>query len=177
VTTGELPPVYTHRDAREAGLTRAGLRDDGIRVSRGVHVSRALPLTVHAMCQALLQALPDTAAFSHHTAAGLLGAPVRDVEPLQVVVAPESYRPRRRALQVHGRDLDAEDVVRHRGLPVTSGPQTWLDLAASTPSDELVAIGDALYRAGHLSAATLSRVWRVPAACGVWCTHGVARRC
>jgi hypothetical protein len=157
VPTGELPPVYTRHQARAAGLTRAQLRDDAVRVSRGVYVSRALPLTVHAMCQSLVPALPAGAAFSHDTAAGLMGAPVHHVRPLQVAVTPGSPRPRRRGLQVHVRDLGADDVVRHRGLPLTSGAQTWLDLAGTTPADELVAIGDALYRAGHLSAAVLDQ--------------------
>jgi hypothetical protein len=155
VTSTELPPVYTRAEAEAAGLSRTELRDDGVRVSRGVYVSRALPLTVHAMCQALVPVLPGTAAFSHHTAAGLLGAPVRQVQPLHVAVPPAAPRPRRRGLQVHVRDLGADDVVQHRGLMLTGGAQTWLDLAATTPPDELVAIGDALYRAGHLSAQML----------------------
>jgi very-short-patch-repair endonuclease len=110
---------------------------------------------VHAACQALVRVLPDTAAFSHDTAAGLLGAPVRRAHPLHAVVPPGSYRPRRRGLEVHVRDIGADDLTRHRGLQVTSAAQTWLDLAATTPPDELVAIGDALHRAGHLSAGTL----------------------
>jgi hypothetical protein len=154
--TGELPPVYTRQDARAAGLTRAGLRDDGVRVSRGAYVSRAQPLTVHAACRALVAVLPDGAAFGHQTAAGLLGAPVQRTSPLHVVVPPGAYRPRRRGVRVHVRGTAAADVVRHRGLPLTSGEQTWLDLAATTAPDELVAIGDGLYRAGHLSAASLA---------------------
>jgi very-short-patch-repair endonuclease len=168
VTIEELPPVYTRQEARRAGFTRAALRDDGVRVSRGVYVSRALPLTVHAMCQSLVPGLPATAAFSHHTAAGLLGAPVQRVRPLHVVVPPGSYRPRRRGVHVHVRAVGAGDLVQHRGLPLTSGAQTWLDLAASTPADELVAIGDALRRAGHLPAAALDeRLARVGSVRGV----------
>ena len=45
----------------------------------------------------------------------------------------------------------------HRGLRTTSGPQTWLDLAERLPSHELVAVGDALMRAGHLPAQALTR--------------------
>ncbi|GAA4750393.1 DUF559 domain-containing protein [Modestobacter marinus] len=155
MTTG-LPPIYTRQDADAAGLTRAELRDDGVRVSRGAYVSRSLPLTVHARCRSLVAVLPAGAAFSHATAAGLLGAPVRDARPIHVVVAPGSPRPRRRGLQVHVRDLTAADRVAHRGLPLTSGAQSWLDLAADTAPDELVAIGDALCRAGHLSTARLA---------------------
>lgn len=155
MTDAQLPPVYTRQDARTAGMTRADLRDDGVRVSRGVYVSRALPLTVHAMCRSLVAVLPNGAAFSHGTAAGLLGAPVREALPLHVAVPPGSPRPRRRGLRVHVRDLAADDLVAHRGLLLTRGAQAWLDLAAGTPPDELVAVGDALYRAGHLDAAGL----------------------
>jgi hypothetical protein len=46
--------------------------------------------------------------------------------------------------------LEPDDVVRYRGLVLTAGPQTFLDLAAELPADELVAVGDALWRGGHL---------------------------
>ena len=65
----ELSPTYTLHEARAAGLTRAQLRDDGIRVSRGVYVSRAVPLRLRAATRALVPALPDDAVFSHGTAA------------------------------------------------------------------------------------------------------------
>jgi hypothetical protein len=51
---------------------------------------------------------------------------------------------------VHRRLVLPDDVIRHRGLLVTSGPQTFLDLAAELSPAELVAIGDALARCGHL---------------------------
>ena len=121
----ELGPTYTWQDARDAGLTRAQRRDDGVRVSRGAYVSRAVPLSPHGW-------------------------------PLEVSVPPGTYRPRRRRLRVHVRALLAEDATGHRGLPVTSGPQTWLDLAAVLPPSELVAVGDALYRAGHLDESSLA---------------------
>ncbi len=146
----ELGPTYTWQDARDAGLTRAQRRADGVRVSRGAYVSRAVPLPVHAACTAVLPVLPAGAVVSHRTAAALLGAPVPHGWPLEVSVPASTYRPRRRRIRVHARDLLDEDTTHHRGLPVTSGPQTWLDLAAVLPPPELVAVGDALYRAGHL---------------------------
>jgi hypothetical protein len=150
VADRRLGPTYTWQDARDAGLTRAQRRDDGVRVSRGAYVSRAVPLSIQAACCAVLPLLPDGAVVSHRTAAALLGAPVPHDWPLEVSVPPGAYRPRRRRLRVHVRDLLAEDAAAHRGLPVTSGPQTWLDLAAVLPPPELVAVGDALQRAGHL---------------------------
>ena len=138
-------------------MTRAQLRNDGIRVTRGVYVSRALTLSLPAACAAALRVLPAGAVVSHASAAALLDAPVPVTWPLHVSVPPGTYRPRRRRVRVHVRTLDADDVVHHRGLPVTNGPQTWLDLAADLPADELVAVGDALYRADHLDAGSLSR--------------------
>lgn len=149
----ELPPTYTRDQARAAGLTRAQLRDDGRRISRGVYVSRAVPLDLRSAGLAVLPVLPPGAVFSHLTAAALLGAPVEPGWPLAVSVAPGVYRPRRMQLRTHVRHLTGDDVVRHRGLPVTSGAQTWLDLASLLPDGELVAVGDALYRAGHLDTA------------------------
>jgi hypothetical protein len=156
VADSELGPTYTWQDARDAGLTRAQRRDDGVRVSRGAYVSRAVPLSLHAACSAVLPLLPADTVVSHRTAAALLGAPVPHGWPLEVSVPPGTYRPRRRRLRVHVRDLLAEDATEHRGLPVTSGPQAWLDLAAVLGPPELVAVGDALYRAGHLDEGSLA---------------------
>jgi hypothetical protein len=46
--------------------------------------------------------------------------------------------------------MQPQDVLRHRGLRVTSGAQTSLDLAAHLAPAELVAVGDALWRGGHM---------------------------
>lgn len=151
----QLPVGYTTAQARAAGMTRAQLRDDGQRVTRGGYVSRAQALTVHAACTAVLPLLPDGAVVSHLTAAALLGAPVPHRLPLSFTVPPGVYRPRRRGTCIRVRTLEPADTVVHRGLPVTSAAQTWLDLAASLPPGDLVAVGDALWRAGHLDDAVL----------------------
>ena len=152
----EIGTTYTREFALAAGMTRAHLRDDGVRVSRGAYVSRAVPLTIENAALAALGVLPQHAVLSHRTAAVLLGAPVPVSWPLEITVRPGDYRPRRRQLRVYVRDLEPADVIRHRGLPLSSGAQTFLDLAASLPADELVAVGDALYRAAHLNTATVT---------------------
>jgi hypothetical protein len=53
--------------------------------------------------------------------------------------------------------LDDEDVVEIERLRVTSGAQTYLDMAALLWPADLLALGDALMRAGHLDAVDLER--------------------
>jgi hypothetical protein len=146
----DLGTSYTWRTAQAARLTRAALRDDGVRVTRGAYVSRAVPLTVAGACRAVATVLPHGAVFSHLTAAALLGAPVAHRWPLEISVPPGTVRPQRRRIRVHVRNLRTDDVVALPDLPLTSGAQTLLDLSARLAPDELVAVGDALFRAGHL---------------------------
>jgi hypothetical protein len=128
---------------------------DGARVTRGAYVSRALPLTLREACLTARAVLPPEATFSHMTAAALFDAPVPHTWPLALTVPPGIYRPRRQRLRVHVRDLVPGDVTVHRGVRVTSGPQTWLDLAGLVAPEELVATGDSLFRHGHLDAESL----------------------
>jgi hypothetical protein len=140
-----------------AELTRAQLRTDGVRITRGAYVSRAADLSLDLAVRASLDVLPAGALASHRTAAALLGAPVRSGWPLTFTVPPNTYRPRRRGIVIHVRSLADDDRSVVGALAVTSGAQTWLDLAAEIAPDELVAVGDALYRAGHLDAASVEQ--------------------
>ncbi|MCW2583543.1 MAG: hypothetical protein JWQ53_2333 [Klenkia sp.] len=172
---GGLAPFYTWQDARRAGLTRAQLRDDGIRVTRGSYVSRAQPLTLDAACHAVARVVPGSAAFSHLTAAALWGAPVTTAGPLQLVVPRGVVPPRRRRLSVTVRTLGVDDVREHRGLRLTSPARTWLDLCAGGAAGELVVVGDALLRTGHLDRAELAgRLDRAAGSPGVVLARRVA---
>lgn len=169
-----LPPVYTLAAADIAELTRAERRADGTRVFRGVYRSCAAPADLETTVEAALAVLPTGAVASHTTAAALLGAPIQPRLRLEFAVRPGVYRARRRGLRIHVRDLTDVDETPLGSLLVTSGPQTWLDLAASLPADELVAVGDALYRAGHLAADSVAeRLARADGVRGVV----VARAC
>jgi hypothetical protein len=171
----ELATTYTWHAAVSAGLTRAELRSDGVRVTRGAYVSRAVPLTVLNACLAAGQVLPRSAVFSHLTAAALLGAAVPHAWPLHVSLPPGVTRPQRRRVQVHVRRLLPEDVVARGRVSVTSGAQTLLDLAVTLTPEELTAVGDALYRAGHLDHATVgARLARARGARGVVAARHVA---
>jgi hypothetical protein len=170
VTKYLLPPIYTLAAADVAELTRTQRRRDGVRVTRGAYLSRAVPATPPHVVGAALAVLPERALAAHRTAAVLLGAPVDFRTPLEFAVPPGVYRARRRGIRIHVRDLEPADRTLLEGVPVTSGAQTWLDLAAVLPAEELVAVGDALYRRDHLDAARLGE--RLDRAHG---TRGVTR--
>jgi hypothetical protein len=170
VTKYLLPPTYTLSAAEAAGLTRAQLRDDGVRITRGAYASRGVHLTLDVGVRAALEVLPEDSLASHRTAAALLGAPVRTGWPLTFTVPPGIQRPRRAGLRFHVRTLELDDRTLADALPVTAGPQTFLDLATEVQPEELVALGDALYRRGHLDSASLAA--RLARAHG---TRGVVR--
>jgi very-short-patch-repair endonuclease len=65
--------------------------------------------------------------------------------------------PQHAGLTVHARALLAEDVDEVGGLRVTSGSQTFLDLAPFLSPPDLLALGDALMRREHLDAEALQR--------------------
>ena len=147
---------YTWTAARSAGVTRRQVDQDGIRLGRGLYLSRAVEPSLAARCAAWAQVLPADGAFSGVTAAVLLGAALSEFPRVQVALTPRRVMPQYTGLVVHGRRLEPGDVVLHRGLRITSGAQTFLDLAAVLPPQELVAVGDALYRNGHLDADRLA---------------------
>ncbi len=146
------PPVYSRRSALADGLTWRSIAADGVRVGRGAYLSCALEPTLADTCRAWSTMLPPSGAFGLQTAAVLLGAPVvRAPRRPHVVVPPGVTPPRHPGLVAVTRDLRPDDVIEVGGLRQTSGARTWLDLAAGTADDELVAVGDHLLRHGHLT--------------------------
>ena len=151
----QLESSYTWGAARAAGLTRRQIEADGRRLGRGLYLSRSA-FTMVERCRAWARVLPRGAAFGGTTAAALLGAHLSAPPRLTVVLPPDAVVPARPQLLRTVRSLTDADVVDHSGLRVTSGPQTFLDLAATLPPAELVAVGDALYRGQHLDADRLA---------------------
>ena len=101
------------------------------------------------MAQATQLVLPAGSAFSHLTAARLLGLPVprrwTPTEPLDVMHVTSAPKIRRAGCDGH-RGLEARRVVARKGLPVVSPEDTWCDLAASgaLDLDDLIVLGDAV---------------------------------
>ncbi|WP_127792326.1 hypothetical protein [Agromyces sp. LHK192] len=89
----------------------------------------------------------DDHAFSHSTAASMLGLPIppdRERDPRVHVSALRGGRaPRGRGVAGHSTTVDAE-VRRFRGLQVMSPSDTWCTLSTMLGLDDLVAAGDRL---------------------------------
>jgi hypothetical protein len=152
-----LEPSYTWTAARSLGVTRSQIRADGVRIARGLYVTRSGDLDLAARCRAWAGVLPADAAFGLSTAAVLHGVGGRLPPELHVVLRPRRVLPQRAGIRVHSRTLEDEDVTEIDGLRVTSGPQTYLDLAATLFPADLLALGDALLRAGRMDAEGLRR--------------------
>jgi very-short-patch-repair endonuclease len=144
----QLDGTYTWRQARDLGATRSQIRTDGQPIARGLFVSRAMELDLATSCRAWSARLPDDAAFGLETAAALLGAPCPARAGIQTVLTPRRVLPQFSGITVHVRTLSADDIVEVGGLRVTSGPQTFLDLAARLSAWDLLPLGDALMRSG-----------------------------
>jgi hypothetical protein len=113
-------------------------------------------IDVRERLQLLATVLPPDAAYSHLTAAHLLGAHVDAPSRQHVALTPRRVLPQRADFVVHARHLLPADVVEVDGLRVTSGAQTFLDLAEHLPPAELVAAGDALMLAKQLTTEALA---------------------
>ena len=152
-----LPPTYSAASARAAGLTRAQLRGAGyVRLAHDLTACLDDAIDARERLHLLAQVLPGDAAYSHATAAAVLGASVDFPSRPHVALTPRRVLPQHAGFVVHARRMEADDVVIHQGLRVTSGAQAFLDLAAELPPEELVAVGDALLRATHLTTPALT---------------------
>ncbi|MBM6403013.1 hypothetical protein JQN72_01960 [Phycicoccus sp. CSK15P-2] len=160
---------FTVAHARELGLRQCDLRALGLH--RPTHAVRAAqaPSTVLERARAWAAALPADAAFSHVTAAQLLGLPLPgDLEGsvvLDVMRPSDSVASRRRGCRGH-RGLESREVVTRHGLRVVAGPDTWCDLAGlkehALSVHDLVVVGGAVLgssgdEAGALAAALAGR--------------------
>lgn len=118
--------------------------------SRGI---RCLPVesSYLDLLHALTLVLPDGAAYSHDTAAILLGLPIDHPMTAHVTVPRGALRRSRKAITWHSGDISAA-TIEVQGLPCTDPLRTWLDLGGSLALPELVAVTDVAVRRGMLRA-------------------------
>ncbi|WP_245161006.1 hypothetical protein [Blastococcus sp. CT_GayMR16] len=138
-------------------MTRRQIHADGVQLSRGLYLSSAVEPDLAERCSAWAKVLPADAAFGFRTAAVLHEASDSESTTVHAVMRPRRVLPQRPGLTVHVRRLHDEDVVQHHGLRVTSGAQTFLDLAALLPAPDLLVLGDRLMGAGRLHPDDLAR--------------------
>jgi hypothetical protein len=96
--------------------------------------------------RAVRRRLPSAAAFSHQTAAALLGFGVVPSATVHVTVPAGVAVPRRRGLTVHVSALSLDGVVETYGLPCLPPARSAADLARALPRPDALASLDAALR-------------------------------
>jgi hypothetical protein len=171
-----LDPSYTWTSARARGVTRGQIRADGVPIARGLYVSRSQDLDLAARCGAWGRVLPADAAFGLDTAATLYGVGGPTDRDVDVVLRPRRVLPQRSGIRVHARALLEDDVAVVNGLRVTSGAQTYLDMAATLFPADLLALGDALLRADIWTPSRCRAGLPAPTGCAGWPAPASGRR-
>ncbi|MBK4347181.1 DUF559 domain-containing protein [Lacisediminihabitans changchengi] len=147
MTESDIQP-FRVRDAIAAGVEANDLR--GRRWNRTVHSIRSTEpdLDFIARCRLFALRMPPTAAFSHSTAAQLLGFPVpwrlERSSDLHIVIPAPARGPHATHIRGHRLSLRDQDILAQEGLRMTAPPRTWCDLASQLSVHELVAVGDHL---------------------------------
>lgn len=137
---------FTLEQARLAGLSRRQLAGTSWRrVERGIYRWAKVADGPLLRLTAVNRRMPG-AVFSGRTAGWLYGLDLPPVEPVEVTVAGAGVSARA-GVRIHRRKLQAGEVVRHRGLPVTSRLRTAIDLGSRQPLvDAVVALDMALHQ-------------------------------
>lgn len=149
-----LPPIlgdepFTLAEALGVGVSRQRVRAADLHAPFvGMRVSRP-PETIIDRCRAYATILAPSQAFSHHTAAALLGMPLPtrwERHPLLHVMSfGAEFPPQRRGVQGHVSQAPLA-LVRVDGFPVVAPERVLLQLAGSLSHRDLVRAGDHLVR-------------------------------
>jgi very-short-patch-repair endonuclease len=162
---------FTLKEARAAGLTRTALRGKAWkRLNSELYCLRGLRDDPWLLLSAWQRSLPAEVVFAGATAAWLFGLDVEPIDPVEIVVPPESGIRPRAGLTVRRCELLPADVVVIRGLRATALPFTLAGLYLRRPAVEVLVAIDMAVRAGLTDAAALGRY--AEAAKG---RHGAAR--
>lgn len=143
VTTGEAVALGISR-WRLRALARSGVI---ARVRRGIYAVSACPIPHHDP-RATVASM--RVVLSHLSAAAWWGVDLVAPVPLLHVTAPRNRGRRADAVtgvRLHRAALSADDIVRVRGVRVTSPTRTCLDIARHQPLEHAVAIIDGFLRA------------------------------
>jgi very-short-patch-repair endonuclease len=126
-------------------------------VARGVYAVGRAELTRRGQWMAAVLSCGPDAVLSHGSA-GVLWE-ILEREPWRMAVSvPAGTMRRRPGLVVHRRDLRADDITRHHGIPVTTPISTLVDLAARLPPERLEAAVNAADKHDLVDPEALRRV-------------------
>lgn len=136
---------FTRTQAVEAGLTWRDLAGPRFRrLFRSVYVSATLAPRVDMLVCAARALVGEHACASHHTAALLWGGVVPHSSDVHLTVPAGRVRNRSEGLHVHQAD---RRQVSQRGQPVTTAPDTFVDMGRYLDLVDLVVLGDSLVKA------------------------------
>jgi hypothetical protein len=110
----------------------------------------------HRDLRAVQRLLPRGGAFSHQTAAALLGFGVLPSATLHVTVPAGAGVPRRRGITAHQSALTHDDVVEAHGLRCLAPARCAVDLARGQARPDALAVLDAALRAGACTPESLA---------------------
>jgi len=134
--------------ARAAGMSEAQIRSPGLAAPfHGVRAALGVESDPRALAYAYAVKMRRDAAFSHATAAQLLGAPLPvrfGAAPLHVAVPSETSPPRGRGVIGHRLDGADRGFIAVGGLRVLPPAVAWLTLGGMLDVPDLVAVADAL---------------------------------
>lgn len=141
----DVTQPFTPDQGLEAGLTESQLRSrDFVRLFRGVHQSRDVPVTVQARARGAMLIAPSSAVISHHTAAVLWGGSVPASSDVHVTISrKQSFQTA--GVRTHESDRPRATTVR-RAVRMTSPEQTFIDMGSYLDLVELVILGDRLVK-------------------------------
>lgn len=136
------------REALDGGLTKAQLRSKQFtNPFHGIHVAAGIRDDLCTRCTAAALVLPDSAVFSHSTAAALWDLPsLVPTDVLEVSTPTGITVPQRRGISAHERKTPDLDVRIVSGLRATSPVTVFVDLAERLSQWQLTALGDAILR-------------------------------
>jgi very-short-patch-repair endonuclease len=142
VTLASAP--FVTREADRAGVTRRRLRSGDINHPfHGVYSLRRAD-DLRERCEAFLPLLRPGDAFSHTTAAALLGAPLPSKRDNRIHVTTTGRGDRFRRRGILGHRAEEIPLTMHYGLPIVEPAHVWVQLATILTHDDLVAVGDYL---------------------------------
>lgn len=146
---------FGRAEARAAGISSHTLTGpDFVRLFHGRYVSAAAKLTPLLYARAALGVSGSDAHASHFTAARIWGGCVPDQPNTHVSSPRGGTRCERRGVKTHDLNASAQ-VVRFRGIRVSTPEQCLLDLATELSLVDLVVFGDSLVKAKRTTVARL----------------------